>query len=95
MSKSQALVAHTCNPSFLGGRHQENHSSKPAQVNSLLDSISKKKKNHKKWGAGVAQGVGPEFKPRYWKKEDFLKTAILMTNKITRRRINGWVRPIL
>jgi hypothetical protein len=44
MSKSQALVAHTCNPSFLGGRHQENHSSKPAQVNSLLDPISKKKK---------------------------------------------------
>jgi hypothetical protein len=28
----------------------------------------KKKKNHKK-GLGVAQGVGPEFKPQYCQKK--------------------------
>jgi hypothetical protein len=27
-----------------------------------------KKKNHKKRAGGVAQGVGPNFKPQYWKK---------------------------
>jgi hypothetical protein len=37
---------------------------KPAQTNSSLAPISKrKKKNHKKRAGGVAQGVGPEFKP--------------------------------
>jgi hypothetical protein len=33
-------VAHTCNPSYSGGRHQEDHGSKPA--NSSQDPISKK-----------------------------------------------------
>jgi hypothetical protein len=32
---SQAQVAHTCNPSYSGGRDQEDHSSKPVQANSL------------------------------------------------------------
>jgi hypothetical protein len=40
--------AHTCNPSYSGGRHQEDHSSKPAQANSLPDPISKKKTFTKK-----------------------------------------------
>jgi hypothetical protein len=36
----------------------------------MRDSISKKKKNHKKKRAdGVAQGVGPEFKSQYCKKK--------------------------
>jgi hypothetical protein len=29
------LVAHTCNPSYSGGRDQEDHSLKPAWANSL------------------------------------------------------------
>jgi hypothetical protein len=41
------LVAHTCNPSYSGGRDQENLDSKPAQANSFPKSW-KKKKNHKK-----------------------------------------------
>jgi hypothetical protein len=36
-------VANTCNPSFQGGRDQEDHGSKPAQPNSSKDSILKKK----------------------------------------------------
>jgi hypothetical protein len=39
---NQALVAHTCNPSYVGGRGQEDHSPKPAKANSLRDPISKR-----------------------------------------------------
>jgi hypothetical protein len=39
---SQVPVAHTCNPSYSGGRDQEDHGSKPAHANSLRDPISKK-----------------------------------------------------
>jgi hypothetical protein len=35
------LVAHACNPSYSGGRDQEDGSSKPAWENSSLDSVSK------------------------------------------------------
>jgi hypothetical protein len=38
-------TAHTCNPSFSGGRDQEDRSLKPAQANS-----SYLKKNHHKKG---------------------------------------------
>jgi hypothetical protein len=34
--------AHTCNPSYSGGRDQEDCSSKPAQANSFRDPILKK-----------------------------------------------------
>jgi hypothetical protein len=32
---SRVLVAHTCNPSYSGGRDQKDLGSKPAQANSL------------------------------------------------------------
>jgi hypothetical protein len=57
----QAPVAHTYNPSYSGGRNQENHSSKPAQVNS--ETL------HKNRTGGVAQGEDPEFKPQCQKKK--------------------------
>jgi hypothetical protein len=38
----QVPVAHTCNPSFLGGRDQGDHGLKPAWANSSQDPISKK-----------------------------------------------------
>jgi hypothetical protein len=64
---SQVLVAHACNPSYSGGRNQEDCSSKPAWENSLWDPISK---NPLQEGAGgVAQGEGPEFKHQYHKKK--------------------------
>jgi hypothetical protein len=49
-----------CNPGYLGGRDQEDHSSKPAWANSSQDPISKTPIT-KKGAGGVAQG--PEFKP--------------------------------
>jgi tRNA A22 N-methylase len=39
---SQVLVAHTCNPSYTGGRDQEDRSLKPAWANSLRNPILKK-----------------------------------------------------
>jgi hypothetical protein len=39
--------------------------SKSARANNSQDPISKK--NHKNRTGGVAQGVGPEFKPQYCK----------------------------
>jgi hypothetical protein len=35
----QAPMAHACNPSYSGGRDQEDPSSKPAWVNSSQDTI--------------------------------------------------------
>jgi hypothetical protein len=58
-----AVVAHTYNPSFSGGRDQEDCGSKAAGVNSSKDSILKKPTTNKKGAGGMAQGVGPEFKP--------------------------------
>jgi hypothetical protein len=54
-------VAHACNPSYSGGRDQEDCSLKPAWANSSQDPISKNP-SQKRTG-GVPQGVGLEFKP--------------------------------
>jgi hypothetical protein len=47
-------VTHTYNPSYSGGRDQEDHSSKPPQANSLQDPISKNPMT-KNWAGGVAK----------------------------------------
>jgi hypothetical protein len=52
-------MAHTCNPSYSGGRDQEDHSLKPALANSSRDPILKKPISHThKRAGGVAQVVG-------------------------------------
>jgi hypothetical protein len=43
-------MAHAYNPSYSGGRDQEDHGSKPAQANSLRDPMLKKKKPSPKKG---------------------------------------------
>jgi hypothetical protein len=53
--QSRAPVSRTYNPSYSGGRDQEDHSSKPAQANSLRDPISKNPSQ--KRADGMAQGV--------------------------------------
>jgi hypothetical protein len=63
-------ISHAYNPSYLGGRDQEDCGSKPAQANRSWDPMSKKKKkNTTKRSSGVAQDVGPESKPQYCKKK--------------------------
>jgi hypothetical protein len=64
---SWAPVAHAYNPSYRGGRDQEDQGSKPAQANRSRDLSQNT--HHKKRAGGVAQGVGPEFKPQYHKKK--------------------------
>jgi hypothetical protein len=61
-------VVHTCNTSKSGGRDQEAYGSKPTLANSSRAPISKKTL-HKIRAGGVAQGVGPEFKPQHRKKQ--------------------------
>jgi hypothetical protein len=51
-SYSLVPVAHACNPSYSGGRQQEDCSSKPAWANSLQDPISKKHFTKKGWWSG-------------------------------------------
>jgi hypothetical protein len=60
-------VAHAYNPSYSGGRDQEDHGWRPAQGKCLRDPILKIP-NTKRPG-GVVQGVGPEFKRWYGKKK--------------------------
>jgi hypothetical protein len=64
---SQALVAHSYNPSYSGSRDQEDPCLKPAQANSSQDPISKTPIT--KRTGGMAQGEGPEFKPQSEKKK--------------------------
>jgi hypothetical protein len=59
-------VAHACNPSYSGVSNQEDHSSKPAWAKSYRDPSQKR-------AGGVAQGIGPKFKPQYHKKKKKLK----------------------
>jgi hypothetical protein len=60
----QVPVAHDCNPSYSGGRDQEDDGSKPAWANSLRDPILKKTHHNKR-----ACGEGPKFKHQYCKKK--------------------------
>jgi hypothetical protein len=57
----QAPVAHACNPSYSGGRDQEDPGLKPAGANS---SARPYQTLHKNRAGGVAKGEGPEFKPQ-------------------------------
>jgi hypothetical protein len=52
LRNSWALVAHTCNPSYSGGRDQEDHNLKPVWANNSQDPISKISNTytHKKQG---------------------------------------------
>jgi hypothetical protein len=45
---TRAPVAHACNPSYSGGRDQENHSSKPAKQ-IVRKILSQKNLSQKKW----------------------------------------------
>jgi hypothetical protein len=80
---SQALVAHAYNPSYSGGRDQEDRGLKPAWGKRSKDPISKHPSQ--KRAGGMAQGIGPEFKPQYKKKNKVkleLKTDEMVKVKI-------------
>jgi hypothetical protein len=49
MKPRLGTVAHTCNPSYSGGRDQEDHGSEPAWANSSKDPILKIQKGLVEW----------------------------------------------
>jgi hypothetical protein len=69
MEDNWALVVHAYNLSYSGGRDQKDCDLKPVQANSSRDPISNKPSQ--KWAGEVAQGVGLEFKPQYYKNNFF------------------------
>jgi hypothetical protein len=67
-------VAHACNPSYSGGRGQEDRTSKTAQANSLGDPILRTpitKKKKKGWWSGSSQARVLQKKKE--RKEIFLR----------------------
>jgi hypothetical protein len=50
---SWVQVAHSCNPSYSGGRDQQDHGWKPAWANSSWDLISKRPFTKKGWWSGA------------------------------------------
>jgi hypothetical protein len=90
-----SLVAHACNRSYSGDINQEDWDSKPAQANSLWDSISKIPSQ--KRAGRVAQGEGPEFKPQYQKRnwESYIWIPTLMISLCrTTVSCDNWNSPI-
>jgi hypothetical protein len=64
------------NPSYSGGRDQEDLmvQSQPRQI--VGENLSPKSPSQKRSASGKAQGVGPEFKPQYHKKKKTLRVPI-------------------
>jgi hypothetical protein len=60
-------VVHACNPTYSGGRDQEDCGWNPAWANSSRAPTSIKPSQ--KRAGGVTQDVGPAFKPHYGKKK--------------------------
>jgi hypothetical protein len=71
---SWALVVHTCNPTYLGGRDQENQGSRPEEANSSQDphlQNNQSKMNRRCGSSGKAPALqvqNPKFKPQYTKQ---------------------------
>jgi CRISPR/Cas system CSM-associated protein Csm4 (group 5 of RAMP superfamily) len=76
IKKSWALVPHTCNPSYSGGRDREDFGSKPAWAKKI-------KKTHHKKGLAEWLKVKAEFKPQCCKisKKDSYAKAIQRTHQ--------------
>jgi hypothetical protein len=72
-------MAHVCNPSYSGGRDQEDCGSKPTRTNNLQDPILKKLFIKKDWWSGSR--FRPCFQaPVPHKKINKLKYCIILTN---------------
>jgi hypothetical protein len=88
---TQLVAGGSCrNPSFSGGRNQEDRVLKPAWAN-CYKTLSKKKSRQR--AGGVAQGVGPEFKPQYHKqkqKKPLLPRRLLWCSNVHRWPLKKW-----
>jgi hypothetical protein len=75
-------VAHACNPTYSGGRLDQEDL--PRQI--VGETLSQKNSSQKRAG-GVAQGVGPEFKPQDLKKNKNWSMMMLYNSEYTKNRI--------
>jgi hypothetical protein len=75
-----AVVAHTCNSSYSGGRDQEDQGSKSALGKQFERPYLGKKPSQKSTGR-VVQGVCPEFKPQYGKNKTKQNKKTLEDNR--------------
>jgi hypothetical protein len=65
-------MVHTCNPSYSGGRDQEDRGSKPARANSSHETLSRKTQHKKgllEWLTGLALRLNPSPTKKKKKKE--------------------------
>jgi hypothetical protein len=60
-------VAHTCNPSYSGGR--DRRIALRSQPRQIVHKTLSQKTPHKNRAGGVPQGKGPEFKPQHCTKK--------------------------
>jgi hypothetical protein len=87
-------MAHACNPSYSGGRDQDHSWSQPRQI--VQETLSRKNPTEKRV-SGVAQDVGPEFRPQYYKKKKKKKekaTCIPMYSAALFMIANLWNQPM-
>jgi hypothetical protein len=75
---SQALVAHTCNPSYSGGRDQEDRGLKPAWANSFQDPNLKIPDTKQGWWSGSSDRA-PSVR-------SLIQTQILQKKKKKRKK---------
>jgi hypothetical protein len=61
-------VTSTCNPSYSGGRDQDDSGLKPAWANSSARPYLEKTPSQERAG-GVTQGIDPDFKSQYCKNK--------------------------
>jgi hypothetical protein len=72
---SWVLVAHTCNPSYSGGRDQEDQGLRPTRANNSQDPICKITRAKMDWRCGSSsrlpalQERSLEFKTQFHKKK--------------------------
>jgi hypothetical protein len=70
-------MAHTCNPSYAGGRDQEDHSLKPARA-IVRETLSKKKKITKRGWWALSSNLSTAKKKKGKKGASYLIQAITM-----------------
>jgi hypothetical protein len=68
MNSSCVLVAHSCNPSYSGGRDLGGLQLEVRAGQIVHKTLSQKHPSQKRDG-GVAQGINPEFRSQYCKKK--------------------------
>jgi hypothetical protein len=83
---SRVLVAHTCNPTYLGGWDWDGHSSRPVWANSSWDPIWKTPKYQ--YIKGLVQS--PEFKSSATKKKKEDKTESGNNLKFINHKMQLW-----